>query len=464
MLLHFIHFLLQHVLMLAATATVGISGDAAGALITGGSDGTDGADGGSGEGAEGEDDGTDDTDSTGDGQSQTEGDKTQDQKTAEGKVDWRTIPPEVKGHIQEIAKTNPKLANMLQNAVYTSNNFLKEVPGGLKEIRALKTSIEELGGLEEIKTQAATYRNLVDEQETLDSKARAGDISVLDTFAEIAGEGFFKLMPQALTRWANQDREGYSHEMGKLMVGAMREGGLVSDLNLAFKMLKLNNAEATKEALECLNRCAEWANGINKLATTAPVKPQVDPKIAEQQRDLDQGRTKLFNEQFSSDFGGWRNKQISDTVATLTNGRQLNEYQMNTLANRIVSDIKDILTSDKDYTKNLQRIYDARDMAELKKFAQARTSKILPEVAKKAYRSLFGTAPATKKTAKPGDKTVKPGQQTTVPVKGWVKVAPDKAPSPDQIDGKKTDFSMKFKKQAILKDGSKVYWGDKVPA
>lgn len=465
MLLHLIHLLLNHGLTLAAAATVGLGG-AAETLVTG--DGGDGGDDGSADSGDNQTEGDENAEVTDEGGSETDGgtEPAKEGKSTEGKVDWRTIPPEVKSHISEIAKVNPKLANQLQNAVYTSSTFLKEVPGGIKEIRELKSSIEELGGLDEIRNQATTYKTLVDEQEELDNKARQGDVSVLENFAQIAGDGFSKLMPSALNRWANQDREGYSYEMGKIMVNAMKDGGLVSDLNLAFKMLKLNNAEATKEAMDCLNRCAEWANGINKIATTAPQKAQVDPQIEKAQRDIDSGRTKLFNDQFSSEFGSWRTRQIQDAVTPLSNGRTLNEYQMQTLGERIVSDVKTILTADKDYMKNLNRLYAARDMVELQKFAKARTAKILPEVAKKAYRSLFSGAAPVKKApvagAKPGQKTTP--VQTTPAVKGWTKVTADKAPSPDQIDGKRTDFKMKFSKQAILKDGSKVYWGTKVPS
>lgn len=458
-----IHHILTHGLMLAATATMGLSGETSGALITGDGSGGEGDASQETDTGEGE---TDEGQGSGESTSQSQGGdgKQQTQSSKETQVDWKTIPPEVSTHLKEIAKTNPQLANKLQNAVYTANNFLKEIPGGIKEIRALKTSIDELGGIDQIRTQAETYRNLVEEQETLDDKARQGDASVLDTFAEIAGDGFSKLMPAAMNRWANQDKDSYSHEMSKIMVNAMREGGMVADLNLAFRMLKLNTPEATKEAMECLNRCAEWANGINTIAAKVPVKPAVDPQIAKGQQELEAGRTKLFNDQFSSDFGSWRNSKIQEVVSPLTNGKTLNDYQMRTLGERIVTDIKMILTADPQYMKNLNRLYAARDMAELQKFARSRTEKLLPEVAKKAYRSLFSGSGSSKKTTKPVTQNSATTTVQTAPVKGWTKVTADKAPAPDLIDGKKTDFKMKFNKQAILKDGSKLYWGDKVPA
>jgi hypothetical protein len=328
----------------------------------------------------------------------------------------------------------------------------------------MKKDIDDLGGLDEVRNLSATHKALVDEQEDLDNKARAGDPEILNNLIEIAGnEGFVKLMPVALSRWANSDNPGYSHEMSKIMVNALRDGGVVGDLNLAFKMLKLGTPEAIKEASECLNRAAEWANGINKIAVTAPARPQVNPQIAQEQKKIDDQKAQLFNQEFSGTFGRWRQSEIDREVGQASGGKALSDYQMSTLRQRVVDDIKEILMADKEYLKNLQRVYDTRDMADLLKFSKSRTSKVLPDVVKKAYRSLFGSPGVKKPVAKSGVTTVKSGAAATPVVKGWIRVDAAKAPKPEEIDGKKTDFEMKFRKQAILKNGEKVYWGTQVP-
>jgi hypothetical protein len=377
-------------------------------------------------------------------------------------VDWKTISPEVKAHIQEIAKTNPKLGNLLQNAVYTSQSFLREVPGGLKEIKALKASIEEVGGLDEIKNIQAIHKNLVDEQEALDNSAREGNPAVLDNLIEIAGAGFPKLMPTAMNRWESQDPEGYQHQMSKIMVGVLKEGGVVADLNMAFTMLKMNTAEAKAEGVACLQRVAAVINDLGKRALKAPEPPKVDPTIATAQKSIDDQKAQLFNQEFSNEFGSWRNKEINKEVAKISNGRQLNQYQADTLGQKIVDEIKDILTSDTDYMKNLNRLYSARDKAELLRFVRARTLKLLPDATKKAYRQLFSNPGKKSVLPKPNGKAAAPVAAPAV--KGWTRVAPDKAPSPDQIDSKKTSFEMKFRKQAILNNGTKVFWGSHVPS
>ena len=381
----------------------------------------------------------------------------------DAKIDWRTIPQDVKAHIQAISKDNPKLGNALQNAVYTSQTFLKEFPGGLKEAQTLKHEIEEVGGLEEVKSLRTNFQTMQEEQEVLDSKARSGDSSVLDNLMEIAGEGFSKLMPTALDKWSASDPDNYGHIMGKVMVNAMQEAGVVADLNLAFKMLNLNNPDATKLAIESLQKVASWVNGVGKIAAKVPQKAAVDPKIAQQTQDLENQRAQIFNEKFSGEFGNWRNSKIREQVSVVAPDKKLSDYQMETLGTRVISEMRSILESDPEYMKNLERIYNTRNMAELLKFAKSRTEKLLPEVTKKAYRALFGVVtPINKKkvTAKP-TQAAGTGAQTTT--QGWVKVSPDKAPDPSLIDNKKTDFKMKFNKQAILIDGKKVYWGDKVP-
>lgn len=468
--LHLMHFLSAGA-SLAATAAVsfGDTGATAGLIDSGGGGGdtgsSDGGDTGGdpgleaevAEGAEGQD-----------GQEGQEGTEQQSKPATESKIDWRTVPAQVKSHIQQLAKTDPKTANMIQNAVYTSQSMLKEFPGGLKEVKALKASIDEVGGLEEVKTLQTTHRQVVEDQEKLDTAARNGDPQVLDNLVQIAGEeGFGKLMPTAIDKWAAKDPLGYSHVMSKIMVNSLREGGVVSQLNMAFKMLGLKNEAATAEAMNCLQEVANWANKLNETAVKAPERPQIDPKIQDQQKAIDQQKTQLFNNEFSTSFGAWRNNQIKERVSQISNGRQLNDYQMKTLGERIINDVREILTSDPDYVKTLNRHHGARDMAELQKFTRSRTSKILPEVARKAYKSLFSNPTAQKtavKTAVKTATTTKTGTAAVAPVAGWAKVSADKAPTPDQIDSKKTTFEMKFKKQAILKNGTKVYWGNNAPA
>lgn len=454
--------------MLAVTAMPSLGGgEAAGAIIN--SDpGSSEVDTSTGDGVDtGETTETDDGGETDEGSG--EGQETQTTQPKEGQVDWRTVPAEVKSHIQEIAKTNPKLANLLQNAVYTSNNFLKEVPGGIKEIKQLKADIDSLGGMEEIRELSTTHKALVDEQEVMDTQAREGNPEIINNLIEIAGnDGFSKLMPHTLAKWASIDGPGYSHEMSKIMVNAMRDGGMVANLNMAFKLLKLGNPEAIKEATECLNAAAVWANDIHKLANTAPQKPKVDPQIAEEQRKINDQKAQLFNENFSNTFGRWRSSEITREVSQIVgNGKNLNDYQMKTLTQRVVDDMKDILMSDRDYMKNLERLYNARNMDDLLKFAKNRVSKLLPDVTKKAYRSLFSNPGAPKKTAttKPNTQAAKPGTsaaKTATPT-SWTKIEASKAPKPEDIDSRKTTFEMKFRKQAILKNGQRVYWGSQVP-
>lgn len=381
----------------------------------------------------------------------------------DAKIDWRTVPPEVKAHIQALSKDNPKLGNILQNAVYTSQTFLREFPGGLKEAQGLKKSIEEVGGLEEIQNTLSSYKTMQAEQETLDTKARSGDSSVIDNLMEIAGDGFGQLMPTALDRWSASDPQGYAHALGKVMVNAMQEAGVVADLNLAFKMLALNNPDATKLGVEALQKVAGWVNSVGKIAQKPPQKAQIDPQIAQQTKDLENQRAQIFNEKFSSDFGSWRDVQIRDQVKSIAPSAKLNEYQLTTLGNRVIQEMQSVLKADATYLKDLERIYNSRDMAALLKFTKSRAQKVLPEVVKKTYRQLFGTQAVVKKpvtSAKPAQAAAGAGTQQPA---GWEKIEASKAPSPDEIDGKLTDFKMKFNKQAILRSGRRVYWGDRVP-
>jgi hypothetical protein len=91
--------------------------------------------------------------------------------------------------------------------------------------------------------------------------------------------------------------------------------------------------------------------------------------------------------------------------------------------------------------------------------AEMRTQRgttLLADATKKVYRTWYGEP---KLGSKPAPKV---GQQQQVAApKGWVRVA--KAPSPDEIDSR-ASRGLIYNSQAVLKDGRKIYWGDRVPA
>jgi hypothetical protein len=247
----------------------------------------------------------------------------------------------------------------------------------------------------------------------------------------------------------------------------MQEAGVVASLNLAAKMINLGTPEAYKLATDAFNEVVAWANKVGEMAATAPKAPAVDPNIAKQQQEVDAGKAQVFNDKFSASFGPWRSNEIRNQVQAIApKDKRFSDYQMTALGNGVISEIQRILMQDQDYLKTLERLYNARNMDELLKFTKSRNQKLLPEATRKIYKQLFsegtlGTKPKVTTIAKPGEKTA--AGVVTSPVKGWLKVSQEKAPTPDEIDNVKTTFQMKFAKQAILKNGKRVFWGDKVP-
>lgn len=384
-------------------------------------------------------------------------------------LDGRTIPPEVRAHLQAISKENPKLGNLLQNAVFTSQSFLREFPGGIKEAQSLKKSIDEFGGLEEAQKIKQNYQALSDEQEALDSKARAGDPEVLQNLVEISGEGFSKLMPHALDLWASKNPAEYEHVVSKVIVSAFQTGGLVSNLTLAAKMLSMDGQPAKDAAIEALNNVISWANKINDISKKAPERPKVDPDIERQQKELEGQKEQIFRDKFNSQYGAWRDSQIQKELSSIAPGKKFSDFQMQSIGNAVVARVKNILIQDPEYTKSLEKIYNTRDLDELLKFSKSRVTRVLPGAVKDVYHRLYAETSlgGKKKAAASGQKSSeKPGEKKSASAaapaaKGWVKLSA--GPKPDEIDNGKTSFEMKFRKGAILKDGRKVYWGEKPP-
>jgi hypothetical protein len=108
---------------------------------------------------------------------------------------------------------------------------------------------------------------------------------------------------------------------------------------------------------------------------------------------------------------------------------------------------------------------EAKDTQGLVSFMQAKLGDVLkslpgkPGAIEKAtklfFRNVAPAKPAPPKAA-PNGKPAAPAPQ------GWAKAA--KPPAAHEIDSAKTTWEMRFDKQAVLKSGQRVYWGEKVPA
>src|SRR5437879_431417 len=147
-----------------------------------------------------------------------EGEQPEGIETPEGETpDVVAGPDKIKAHIEALKKTDPVLAKEIKNLFFAADALKKEIPGGLPEIRQMKATIDELGGadgIESIKAEKAEWAQI-------DADFAAGNVKVLDKFAEVNPEGFSKLIPAALDNLATVDRESYNHALSGIFVSTL---------------------------------------------------------------------------------------------------------------------------------------------------------------------------------------------------------------------------------------------------
>ncbi len=102
-----------------------------------------------------------------------------------------------------------------------------------------------------------------------------------------------------------------------------------------------------------------------------------------------------------------------------------------------------------------------KDHAGVMKFLKSKSDGYYNDAVDQTHKRLYGTAKLGAPKPKSGG-APKPGANGALqkPAAGWVKFNPP----PNLIDRKATsERDIVFGKKAILTDGRKVYWGDKVP-
>lgn len=379
---------------------------------------------------------------------------------AASKQDQRVIPQDVRAHLTELKKTNPALATKINDALYAASALRQVFPGGLKEAKELKAAIETAGGVESFGNLKQNFDALKSGQDEIDQKLSDGDASVIDAWVNGAPEGFAKIVPVAIQKWSAIDPEGYSRHHASVMISTMIQQGFVSDFNDVVRIIKRSQDPVAKEAIESLGNMGKFINEFGEVAKSQPKPKQSDPNAeANKQREatLKQQETELFTRGVGTDFLPFRNEKISAFVKTLRTGKPaLSSDAMDTIYEKVTAKIARDLAADTSFNEKYNDLCNARDKAGALRLLKSRWEPKVEAATRNVYKGLYGEATLGAQKQKPGAQTA-----SAKPAPGWVKIAA--TPKPSEINFGKTNSDMTWNKSAILKDGRKVFWGDRAP-
>jgi hypothetical protein len=388
----------------------------------------------------------------------TEGDQENAEAETEGdesdKADGRAMPPKLRSLLKELQAKDPKLAKELKGSFFTAKSF-QTVFASPKEAAKAKEVIESLGGAEGIQSlesERAAWGNV-------DAQLANGDPKLIENIARDNPEGFVKLAPVVMERFAQADPEGYNRVIAGVFHSTFQSrGGLVDALATVARDLQDGKPE---NAAQVISQIQQWINGFEKLATSAPSVKKQDPeraKLEQEKAEWQKQKLTNFNQSVAGQYNAFKKDAVTKQLDGYLKGRKIDADTYTVLESNIMAEVGRVLDLDKDFKAQLNKLQRSLDQDGITKLLKSRTEKLLPDAVKKVYNLLsrVGGGGPQKSATKPNAAGTKPN--TVVAPKGFIKV--NKMPPIDQVDHSRTTYEMKINNQVVLKNGKRVTWED----
>ena len=364
--------------------------------------------------------------------------------------DGRVLPAALKKHLAELKASNPALSKELRDLWFANRALKEEFPGGLQEVRQLRESIQEFGGMDgirELQTSHADY-------EDVDRAWMEGDPQLVDRLQTASPESFNALMPRFIDKFSQVDPEGYQAVFGRILAATLRDSDIGNALYLAKQNLAIKN---TDEAARLLGEVEQWIGSINELAKKAPASAgrQPNSNLDQREQQIAEREAQVYREGVARDFRSSTQTLMQGEIRRIAKGA-IGETRMGKLMAQADIELGKLVDKDASIRNTLARFEANRDHEGALRFIKSKVAPLIPKAIAAVYndpdyRGWFNVnAPKPAAAAKP-----KPAMEKVA--QGWVKIqAPPRA---EEVDHQKTTFDMKFHNRAILKNGKQVVWG-----
>jgi hypothetical protein len=356
--------------------------------------------------------------------------------------DARVIPAKWR----EAFKNDPELRGLF----FRDRALTKEFPGGIQEVRALRDTLETVGGesgLQEIQTNLADFRTLANQ--FLDGDpAYIRDVFETDPVAAVSH------LPAYLDAALKADEPSYNRIMAQKISGEHEAWGLRATLKSIYDLPNL-----PPEAKALLNKINEWSLRLKEIG-----EQEEDPRVKKLQDQIKAGRKseeqnsiKQLNQSYQAESMQAIDKSVNRILDSFLKGRKLSDEDRKAVIEQIISRADKAIGADAEFKKQrdaaFQRAIQTGKKDGAVKIASARWEKELGIVVPKVVR-LFALGDGK---AAPAPAPANGGQQRQAPAGKGTKVAAP--PAANAIDTYRTTQNMISKEhRAILKDGTQVFW------
>lgn len=351
-----------------------------------------------------------------------------------------------KTHLEALKATDPKLAKALTTALFANDRFARAVPGGLKEVQALRSALEPLGGVEGLQEvqQKLGYFSTIDEQYT------AGDPRFIEALTDTpeGQEAFTKLAPIMIQKFREFHPEGFNAMVCSTIVADMMQ----DRIPLMLERLQDFIGENPK-AQEVLNSISAWVNKVDGFAKKQVAAPQRTPDNNKQSEALTQREMEQQGREWRFEAKSRQDAVFQSEWDRLTAGRKLSAVQIADIKEQFGFKGKAALDAVPNFNANAQKYFKAKDQAGYLRHIQSTYQQVLPRVLKQVFDKVVPSKPGPR-VAAPGTKAAPAAAAPGVRGPSMVAAMPSK----DQVDFDRTSPDMIRQGRAMLKTGNIVQW------
>ncbi|MGH9735433.1 MAG: hypothetical protein ACRD8A_12695 [Candidatus Acidiferrales bacterium] len=351
--------------------------------------------------------------------------------------DGRVIPAKWR----ELAKQDPEFRALF----FERQQFKKEFPGGLQEVRGLREALELAGGeagIQQMQADLGDFRKLAEQ-------FFSGDEAYIADLFESDAESAMQHLGHYLDKAEEVGGPAYERVMAKRIHSEHDAVGLRGSLKQAYDAIKAKDPE--NPALRILNTIAAWHDRVQNVAETEP-DPEVErlrKQVRESSRASDDAELQRLSGEYQSATKKLIDAEIETQLTSFLKGRVFPDKAK--VLNWILREADSAVGADKEFIKQRDALFQRRDAKASSRLGFARWKKEVARVVPEAIRLFATNAPkAAPQNGGNGQPAAKPSNTGG----GFVSV--DKVPAVHEIDRMQTTREMTRLHRAVLKNGQKV--------
>ena len=364
-------------------------------------------------------------------------------------IDGGKLSAEAKETLDKIKLENPALAKALQRALFKEAEYSRELPGGLKDVKALRETIETLGGEHGI----AEIQAEVNGWHQFDEQYMAGDPKAVEfmTSEPEGQEAFLKLIPSALQKYEELHPEGYSQYMAQVFSHTISNAGLPLALERLSDFIGDN-----PKAQEQWTKIAQFIKSISAMGSKQVEAPKFGTAQPDTRgQDIEAREAQLTRNEWRSETASAQRQVFESEWARLSAGRKLSDPQTAAIRELFESRLNRAVGQHKE---TLERYFKAKDKAGFLRYASQLNKTELPKALREAFDAVVPAKPGPKANngtpPKPGGTPAK-----GAPIaQGFVQVAKQPATSEINYTDRRNTPQLFQSGKAFLKSGKAVQW------